>query len=291
MAFSDPCVVTCAISGAVTTKQQHEAIPYTPQEYGKEAREARDAGAAVVHIHARTADGAPTWEVEHYRAITEAILEAAPDIIINYSTGAVGVPLETRLRFLRELEPEIGALNMGSMNYAKWSNSRDDFVFNFIFENSFDDIMAFVETMHDHDILPEMECFDVGHVESIEPLVAKGWLREPMQFSLILGVLGGIQADPRNLAHMASRVPPGSNWEVIGIGRDQWMLIAAAASLGGNVRAGLEDNFYLANGDLASGNGALIAQAVSIVESQGRSIATPNEAREVLGLPIPDRAR
>ncbi|MBW3662104.1 MAG: 3-keto-5-aminohexanoate cleavage protein [Actinobacteria bacterium] len=291
MAFSDPCVVTCAISGAVTTKQQHDAIPYTPEEYGKEARGARDAGAAVVHIHARTPDGTPTWEVEHYRAITDAILEAAPDIIINYSTGAVGVPLETRLRFLRELKPEMGALNMGSMNYAKWSNSRDDFVFNFIFENSFDDIMAFVETMHDNDILPEMECFDVGHVESIEPLVAKGWLREPMQFSLILGVLGGIQADPRNLAHLASRVPPGSNWEVIGISRDQWMLIAAAASLGGNVRAGLEDNFYLANGDLASGNGALIAQAVSIVEAQGRRTATPNEARELLGLPIPDRAR
>lgn len=291
MAFEDPCIVTCAVSGAVTTKQQHPAIPYTPEEYAREVKEAREAGAAVVHIHARTPEGAPTWEVEHYRAITEAILEEVPDIIINYSTGAVGVPVEKRLKFLEELKPEMGALNMGSMNYAKWSDSRGDFVFNFVFENSFDDIMAFVECMHKNGILPEMECFDVGHVESIGPLRAKGWLREPMQFSLILGVLGGISADPRNLAHMASRVPPGSNWEVIGISREQWMLIAAACALGGNVRAGLEDNFYLPNGDRAKGNGQLIEQAVRIVESQGRRIATPNEARRILGIPIPDRAR
>lgn len=291
MAFQAPCIVTCAISGAVTTKAQHEAIPYTPDEYAKECKDAYDAGASVVHIHARTPEGHPSWEVEHYGAITEAILESSPGIIVNYSTGAVGVPVEQRLEFLRELRPEMGALNMGSLNYAKWSNSRDDFVFNFVFQNSFDDIMAFVGCMYEEGILPEMECFDVGHVESIEPLVARGWLHEPMQFSLILGVLGGIQADPRNLAHMASRVPRGSNWEVIGIGRDQWRLTSAGAALGGNVRAGLEDNFYLANGDTAAGNGELVEQAVRIVESQGRRVATPNEARQILGLSVPDRAR
>ncbi|MGH3440614.1 MAG: 3-keto-5-aminohexanoate cleavage protein [Nitriliruptorales bacterium] len=291
MAFEDSCVVTCALSGAVANKDQHGAIPYRPEEYGKEARDAREAGAAMVHIHARTPEGVPSWEIEDYRNITDAILEHSPDLIINYSTGAVGVPVAKRVEYLEALQPEIGALNMGSMNYAKFSRSRGDFVFNFVFQNSFDEIIEMLEGMKEAGVKPEMECFDVGHVESCAPLAELGLLEEPMQFSLIHGVLGGIQADARNLAHMASRVPQGGNWGVIGVSREQWMLVAAAATLGGNVRVGLEDNFYLPNGDQASGNGALTEAAVRTVEQTGRRVATPNEARERLGLPIPDRAR
>ena len=221
MAFDDPCIVTCAVSGVVANKDQHDGIPYTPEEYGKEVRQARDAGAAMVHIHARRPDGSPSFDSADYGAITEAILEQTPDIIINYSTGAVDVPVATRLEYLRALRPEIGALNMGSMNYAKYSEKRKDFVFNFVFQNSFDDIIEMLSGMKDAGIKPELECFDVGHVESYAPLLDLGLLGTPIQFSLIHGVLGGIQADPRNLAHMAARVPEGSTWGVIGVSREQ----------------------------------------------------------------------
>jgi len=287
---TDACIVTCAVSGAVANKQQCPGIPYTPEEYAKEVRRARDAGASMVHIHARTPDGTPTVAAEHYRAITQAILAETPDIIVNFSTGWVGLPMAERVRHIAELRPEVGALNMGSMNYAKYSPKRKGFVFNFVFENSFDDIVFLLQRMQEAAVKPECECFDVGHVESVEPLVDLGVLSPPIQFSLIHGVLGGISATARNLAHMASVVPPGSTWGVIAISRDQWAMVGAAAALGGNVRVGFEDNFYLPSGEMASSNGDLVVAAAQIVRLQGREVAEPHQARRLLSLPAaPDR--
>ena len=292
MAGQDRCVITCAVSGAVANKNQCEGIPYTPEEYAKEVRRARDAGASMVHIHAREPNGTPTVKPEHYRAITQAILAESPDIIINYSTGAVGIPMAERVGHIVELTPEIGALNMGSMNYAKYSPKRKGFVFNFVFENHFDDIIFLLERMNEAGVKPECECFDVGHVESVAPLVDLGVITPPIQFSLIHGVLGGIQATARNLSHMASVVPDGSTWGVIAISRDQWMMVGASASLGGNVRVGFEDNFYLPSGDMASSNGELVEAAAQIVRLQGREVAEPSDARALLSLPAdPDRSR
>ena len=289
--MSDMCVLTCAVSGAVANKQQCPGIPYTPEEYAKEVRRARDAGASMVHIHARTSEGAPTVEVQHYRAITQAILAETPEIIINFSTGWVGLPMAERVGHITELRPEIGALNMGSMNYAKYSPARKAFVFNFVFQNDFDDIVFLLERMGEAGVKPECECFDVGHVESVEPLVDLGVLVPPIQFSLIHGVLGGISATARNLAHMASVVPPGSTWGVIAISREQWTMVGAATALGGNVRVGFEDNFYLPSGKMAVSNGALVEAAAEIVRLEGREVATPAEARAILSLPAqPDRA-
>jgi uncharacterized protein (DUF849 family) len=283
--------VTCAVSGAVANKQQCAGIPYTPEEYAKEVRRARDAGASMVHIHAREPNGAPTVAVEHYRAITQAILAETPDIIVNYSTGWVGLPMAERVQHIVELEPEIGALNMGSMNYAKYSPKRKAFVFNFVFENAFEDIIFLLQRMNDAGVKPECECFDVGHVESVEPLLDLGVLSPPIQFSLIHGVLGGIGATARNLAHMASVVPPHSTWGVIAVSRDQWTMVGAAAALGGNVRVGFEDNFYLPSGEMASSNGELVDAAAQIVRLQGRDVAEPSEARSLLSLPVePDRS-
>src|SRR6266511_3829016 len=271
MAVSDQCIITCAVSGAVADKQHCEGIPYTPEEYAKEVRRARDAGASMVHIHAREPNGSPTVQLEHYRAITRAILAETPDIIVNYSTGWVG-------------------LTMASMNYAKYSEKRKGFVFNFVFANNFDDIVFLLRRMNEAGVKPECECFDVGHVESVAPLVDMGVIREPVQFSLIHGVLGGIQATARNLAHMASVVPAGSTWGVIAVSREQWMMVAAAAALGGNVRVGFEDNFYLPSGEMASSNGELVEAAAQIVRLQGREVAEPAEARRLLSLPAePDR--
>ena len=291
MTVEEPCIITCAVSGAVANKQQCPGIPYTPEEYAKEVRRARDAGASMVHVHARTPEGVPTVDPEHYRAITQAILADTPDIVINYSTGWVGLPMAERVGHITQLKPEIGALNMGSMNYAKYSEKRKGFVFNFVFENNFEDIIFLLERMNEAGVKPECECFDVGHVESVEPLIDLGVLTPPIQFSLIHGVLGGIQATARNLAHMASVVPAGSTWGVIAISRDQWTMVGAAAALGGNVRVGFEDNFYLPSGEMAGSNGDLVEAAASIVRLQGRRVAEPDEARSLLSLPAaPDRS-
>ena len=288
--MSDACIITCAVSGAVANKDQCPGIPYTPEEYAKEVRRARDAGASMVHIHERTPEGTPTVDVAHDRAITQAIVAETPDIIVNFSTGWVGLPMAERVAHITELRPEIGALNMGSMNYAKYSSKRKGFVFNFVFENNFDDIIFLLERMKEAGVKPECECFDVGHVESVAPLVDLGVIAPPTQFSLIHGVLGGISATARNLAHMASVVPDGSTWGVIAISRDQWTMVGAAAALGGNVRVGFEDNFYLPSGEMAASNGDLVDAAAQIVRLQGRRVAEPSEARRLLSLPEdPDR--
>jgi uncharacterized protein (DUF849 family) len=289
VSLDDPVIITCSISGAIANRDQCPAIPYTPAEYAAEARRIVDEGGSMIHIHARTPDGTPSYEIEDFRAITEAILDAVDDVIINYSTGAIGVPLEKRIAYLRELRPDIAALNMSSMNYAKYSARRKAFVFKAVFENSFDTIIELLTAMNECGIKPEHECFDTGHIANLDPLLDMGLLQEPLQISCVMGVNGGIRPNARNLAHMAENVPGGSDgpneWGVIGISRDQWMLVAAALTLGGNVRVGLEDNFYLPNGDMADSNGDLIAKARQLTEDVGRRPATAAEAREMLGVP------
>jgi 3-keto-5-aminohexanoate cleavage enzyme len=287
--FQDPAIITCSISGAVANRDQCPAIPYTPEEYAAEAKRAVDEGCSMIHIHARTREGVPSYEVDDFRAITEAILGAVDDVVINYSTGAIGVPIEKRIEYLRELKPDVAALNMGSMNYAKYSRRREDFVFKTVFENSFDTIIQFLEAMRELGIRPEHECFDSGHVANLDPLIDMGLLEEPLQISCVMGVTGGIRPTPKNLAHMADQIPGGAesrnNWGVIGISRDQWRLVASAAANGGNVRVGLEDNFYLPDGEMARSNGDLIARARRLVEDVGRRAATVEEARALLGAP------
>jgi len=287
-------VITCSISGAVANRDQCPAIPYTPEEYAAEARRAVDEGCSMIHIHARTRDGVPSYEVEDFRAITEAILDAVDDVVINYSTGAIGVPVEKRIAYLRELRPDVAALNMGSMNYAKYSRRRRDFVFKAVFENSFDTIIEFIEAMRELGIRPEHECFDSGHVANLDPLIDMGLLEEPLQISCVMGVNGGIRPTPKNLAHMADQIPGGAesrnNWGAIAVSRDQWRLVASAAANGGNVRVGLEDNFYLPEGEMARSNGDLIARARRLVEDVGRRPASTADARELLGVPKRVRA-
>jgi uncharacterized protein (DUF849 family) len=281
MALDDPVIITCAISGAVANRDQCPAIPYTPEEYAAEARRAVDAGASMIHIHARRPDGTPSYEVEDFRAITEAI-KAEADVVVNYSTGAIGVPVEKRVAYLRELKPDVAALNMGSMNYAKYSRSRRDFVFAMVFANPFDEIVALLEAMNELGIKPEHECFDLGHLGSLEPLVHKGVLREPLHVSCVMGVLGGVPPTARNLAAMADNVPAGSHWGLIGISRHQWTLLAAALALGGSVRVGLEDNFYLPDGAMARSNGDLVERAARMERDAGRRVATVEETRAML---------
>ena len=286
--FDQPVIISNSISGAIANREQCPAIPYTPEEYAAEARRAVDEGASQIHIHARTPDGIPSYEIEDFRAITQAILDEVGDVIVNYSTGAIGVPMEKRLAYLRELTPDVAALNMSSMNYAKYSKRRKDFVFKAVFENSFDTIIEFLTEMRELGIKPEHECFDAGHVANLDPLIDMGLVTEPHQISLVMGVTGGIRPTSKNIGFMSEQIPGGpdrgANWQVIGISRDQWRLLATSLTLGGNVRAGLEDNLYLPDGEMARSNGDLIAKARQMAEDIGRRAATVAEAREMLGL-------
>ncbi len=278
-----PCMITCALSGVVANRDQCPAIPYRPEEYAAEARRAYEAGAAAVHIHARTPDGRPSHEVEDYRAIREAVIDACP-VIVNFSTGAVGIPAERKIAPVRALRPAVAALNMGSMNYAKYHPSRKAFVFDVVFANPFSEIVELLRAMREVRTRPELECFDLGHVASAAPLLDMGLLAPPVQLSLILGVLGGAPADVPSLLAMVEQLPSQGDWEVIGIGRDQWRLVAAACAVGGNVRVGLEDNFHLPDGAMARSNGDLVERAARIVRDQGRAIASVEACRERLGL-------
>lgn len=288
---ASPCVITCALSGVAANRDQCPALPYTPEDYAAEAKRAFESGAAVVHIHARYADGTPSYRVQEYRDITQAILADVPDIVVNYSTGAVGVPIEERVRHITALRPELGAVNMGSMNYAKYSSRRKQVIFDFVFANPFSDITYLIKEVSSAGVKAECECFDTGHIGNAWPLIDMGLIDTPIQFSLITGVLGGAPANPRTLAHMEELLPRPNTWEVIAVGRDQWAMVAAAVALGGNVRVGLEDNFYLPDGDMAQSNGDLVERAARSVELSGRSVASPAEARSLLSLPpAPDRS-
>ena len=286
MAVDDPVILTCAISGVLANRDQCPAIPYTPQEYGAEARRIVDEGGTMIHIHARRPDGTPSYEVDDFRAITDAIRAelGGDDVIVNYSTGAVGVPLAKRIAYLRELRPDVAALNMGSMNYAKYSRSRRAFVFSTVFVNPFEEIVELLEAMNELGIRPEHECFDVGHVGSLAPLVDMGLLHAPPHVDCILGITGGIPPTTRNLAAMVDNIPPGAHWGVIGISRPQWVLLAAALALGGSVRVGLEDNYRLPDGTMARSNGELVARARRMTEDAGRRPAAVAEARAMLGV-------
>ncbi len=297
MNLDDPALITCSISGAIAGREQCPAIPYTPQEYAAEARRIVDEGGVHIHIHARRPDGTPSYEVEDFMAIREAIVNQVGDAaIINFSTGTVGVPVAKRVAYLEACRPEVAALNMGSLNYAKYSRTRRDFVFKFVFVNPFEEIVELLQAMRRLGIKPEHECFDLGHVGSLEPLVDMGLLEAPLHADFVMGVVGGVPASARNLAAMADNMPGSDglrhHWGVIGIGRDQWRMVAAALTLGGSVRVGLEDNFYLPDGRMASSNGELIAKARQMTQDAGRRPATVQEAREMLGIraPAPESA-
>lgn len=237
-----------------------------------------------VHIHAREDNGIPSWRTEVFEEISKEVRKRCPNVIINYSTGAIGLSVEERTAHLPATKPEMAAFNMGSMNYAIFSKRNKQFIWNAVFENSFDTMSKVVTTMNENDICPEMECFDTGHIRNAEPLRAMGLIPENACYSLVMGVLGGIPATAENLIHQSKQVPEGAFWQSIVISRKQWQLTAQSIILGGNIRVGLEDNFYLPNGEMAKSNGELVEQAVSLARTLGREPATIAETREWLNI-------
>lgn len=279
----DAVVVSCALTGVLADRAQCPAIPYTPAEIADEALRAWNAGATVVHIHARNDDGTPTFAPAAFARIKDEVRSRCP-VVINFSTGTLDEDTTLQEEMIREVRPDVAALNMGTMNYARYSERRREFVFDLVFPNSFGKIARMLKAMNEAGVKPELECFDTGHTRSIEPLLHMGLLNGPLEFSFIMGVLGGLPATVPALQLQASQVPPGSIWQVIGIGRDQWRVLGAALVLGGNVRVGLEDNFYLPDGAMAASNGALVERVVRLAGDLGRRPATLDETRLLLGL-------
>src|SRR5438876_5673055 len=281
--MSSPVVISAALTGVLATRELCPAIPYTPREIGEEARRAADAGASIVHIHARNPEGGPEWRVETFAEILSEVRKRS-DVIVNFSTGAIGIPVEQRIAHIRQLQPEIGALNMGSMNYAIYSAKKKAFYQDHVFVNPFKDILFFLEAMNGAGVRPELECFDTGHIGNTAPLIDMGVLKPPYQFSLALAVLGGIPGTARHLVNQVDTLPAGSHWQVIGIGLNQWALVGAALAMGGNVRVGLEDNFYVDEGKMAKSNADLVEKAARLARDVGREVASAEQARLILCL-------
>jgi uncharacterized protein (DUF849 family) len=284
----DVCVVTCALTGVLANRKQCPHIPYTPAEIADEAKRAYDAGAAVVHIHARNDDGSPTFAPAVFAKIREEVTRRCP-VLLNFSTGTILDDVSEQTTILRESRPEIAALNMGTMNYSKYSRARKGFDFDMVFPNTYSKIIKLLTAMNEAGVKPELECFDTGHTNGVWPLLDMGVLKPPLQFSFIVNVLGGIpahveslQLQTRILAELPGR--PAVEWEVIGISHGHWRMMAAALALGGNVRTGLEDHLYLPSGEMAKSNGDLVEVLVRMVRDVGRRPATVDEAREILAL-------
>ena len=279
----DIAVVTCALTGVLANRKQNPGIPYTPAEIADEAKRAYDAGASVVHIHARNDDGSPTFSPAVFRKIAGEIKARCP-ILLNFSTGTILDDVSEQSTSIREIKPHIAALNMGTMNYSKYSPKRKAFDFDMIFPNKYEKIIALLKVMNESGVKPELECFDSGHTNGIWPLLDMGVLVPPLQFSFIVNVLGGIPGRVESLQLQTSLMPPGSEWEVIGISHGHWRMMAAALALGGNVRTGLEDHLYLPSGEMASSNGAMVEVLTRMVRDTGRRPATVDEAKEILSL-------
>ena len=267
-------IITAAICGAEVTKEQNPAVPYTVEEIVREAKSAYDAGAAIVHVHVREDDGTPTQSKKRFKECIDAIYKAIPDVILIPSTGgAVGMTAEERLQ-PTELMPEMATLDCGTCNFG------DE-----VFENTIPMMRSFGKRMMENNIKPEYECFEMGHVDTVLNLVRKGELPgAPLQFNFVLGVPGCTTATVPNLCWLVNAIPAGSTWTATGIGRHAFTLAAAAIVMGGNVRVGFEDNLYLERGVLAKSNGELVAKVVRMAKELGREIATPEEARKILGL-------
>jgi uncharacterized protein (DUF849 family) len=282
----DLCVITCALTGVLANRNQCPHIPYTPVEIAEEAKRAYDAGAAVVHIHARNDDGSPTFSPATFARIKEETRKRCP-IVLNFSTGTIMDDVSEQCAYVRESRPEIAALNMGTMNYSKYSEKRKSFVFDMVFPNTYAKIIKLLLAMNESGVKPELECFDTGHTHGIWPLLDMGILKAPLQFSFIVNVLGGLPPTVESLQlqkKIALELMPDSEWEVIGISKCGWRMIASALVLGGNIRTGLEDNLYLPSGEMAKSNGELVEVAARMCRDVGRKPATVEQAREILAL-------
>ncbi len=305
--MEDKVIITCAITGAIHTPTMSPYLPVTPEQIIEEAVKAAEAGAAVVHIHARDPKtGMPTSDVNIFREILSGIKERCDVVICPTTGGGLGMTVEERVRVVPELKPEMATFNMGSMNFSlhhllrkyqkfkyEWERQYLEMSKDFVFKNTFADLEYIAKTFYENETKPELECYDVGQIYNAAFLLQTGVLRPPLHIQFVHGILGGIGTALEDLMHMKHTADRlfGNNytWSVIGAGRHEFKLCTLGLLLGGHVRVGLEDNLHLEKGRLAKSNAELVEKMVRIAKEFGREHATPDEARKILGLKGKDR--
>lgn len=265
-------IITAALTGAEVTREQQPALPITPEEIAIAAEECANAGTSIVHVHARLPDGTPTQDKELYRQIISEIQKRC-DVIVQVSTGgAVGMTPQERLAPVT-LRPEMATLSMGSVNFG-----------GDVFMNHPADMEVFLQAMKQQGVKPEFEIFDTGMLTSVKRWLKKDLISSPLHVDFVLGIPGGMAATPEALMYLKAQLPEGASWTVAGIGAAQLPLGVLAIVLGGHVRVGFEDNVYYRKGELASSNAQLVARIARISRELDRPVATPDEARAILGI-------
>jgi len=281
----DKLIVTAALTGAQQGKAANPNIPEQPEEIVQQAVECWQAGAAIVHIHARDKNGRPTADVEVFRRIFEPIKEKT-DLVICLSTGgARTLPLQQRVAILPAFKPDLASFNIGSAMQGIYDLKSKKWIVDFTLAQSFADLEYIGRTMLENETKPELEIYDWGMINNALLFRNMGVLKEPLHFSFVLGMPGQTtSATPKNLLHLVESIPPGSTYQVIGIGRHQFPMVTMGIIMGGHIRVGLEDNIYIEKGELARNNAQLVEKAIRIARELGREIATPQEARKILSL-------
>jgi len=267
-------IITTAITGAELDKQKCPVLPVTPEEQAIAARECVDAGAAIIHLHVRDDQQKPSQELSHFKRSVEAIKKACPVFpIVQFSTGgAVGEAIERRIAPL-SLKPAMASFNLGTINFGEE-----------IFVNTFADMRGLAKAFKQHGVIPEFEIYDSGHIDNLKKIIKEGLVEPPYHCQFVLGVPGAMSGEVSNLVYLSEHLPQPATWAVAGIGRFELPLAVHSMVMGGHVRVGLEDNIYYSKGKPAKNNAELVARIVRIAKEVGRDVATPTEARKILGI-------
>ncbi|MBN2158383.1 MAG: 3-keto-5-aminohexanoate cleavage protein [Spirochaetes bacterium] len=283
--MSKPVIITAALTGAATMKNQNPSVPYTPAEFAEEAHKCWKAGAAMVHVHARMDNGFATHEIDRIRATHDAIKQKSPELIVNLSSAVgMGKTAEQRISQIVEIKPEMASLNTNTMNFSIIDRKTGKIFIDYVFENTFTMLQDFGKAMEENGVKPEIECYDMGGLDNTMLISKQGFFTDPMNFNFVWGVAGGQAFRAETFIAMMNALPPKANFTTCGVGTDEFPCIMQSCLLGGHMRVGLEDNIRMPNGELAKGSYELVEVAVGVAECLGRPIATCDEARAIMGL-------
>jgi 3-keto-5-aminohexanoate cleavage enzyme len=283
--MSKPVIITAALTGAATMKNQNPSVPYTPEEFAEEAYKCWKAGAAMVHVHARMDNGMATHEHDRIRATHDAIKQKCPELIVNLSSAVgMGKTAEQRISQIVAVKPEMASLNTNTMNFSIIDRKTGKIFIDYVFENTFTMLQDFGKAMEENGVKPEIEVYDMGGLDNVMLMAKQGFFTDPMNFNFVFGVAGGQAFRAEAFIALMNAIPPRANFTTCGVGTDEFPCIMQSCMLGGHMRVGLEDNIRMPNGELAKGSYELVEVASQIADCLGRPIATSDEAREIMGL-------
>ncbi len=285
--MEDNVIITAALTGAMTMKNQNPSVPYSPEEFAEEAAKCHKSGAAMVHVHARTDDGIATADIGRIKDVYSAIKEKTPELIVNLSSAVgFGATKKQRIAQIEAIKPPMASLNTNTMNFSFLDRKTGQIVADSIFENTFTMLQDFGKTMEKNQVKPEIECYDIGGIDNTLLIMKQGFFSNPTNFNFVWGVAGGQKFRPDAFVTMVHALPENSNFTTCGVGKDQFPAVTMSCLMGGHMRVGLEDNIRVPNGDLAKGSWEQVEWAVKIAAGLGREPATSVEAREIMGLKL-----